>query len=376
MKNNFFSLLLLVVTVAVVAGYFIVRQASPEVLVSHAEYGPIRDSVTGNVKVHASATYDLVAQANARVDWVALLPLGQTLPVEHNQTLIRLVQDDLDRRMDRLLLDKKQFIQRKEVGSPSAILLGIKERELSSISELAKSEKVSGYSFELVENEVQRLRNQVQLEKLGNIHFLENFELSLATLNAEINKRSVRSPIKGDFSSCFVAPGNQVFSGNVVGRVHSKERIVEVSLNEEDFEGVEVGLVAGVSFFSQGNTVFDANVSALSATVESNSGMRKVYLSLVNQIDSIPVGSSGRAEIIKSEKNKALLIPRKALVGDFVVIEEKGIAKFREVTIGAKNLLTVEVLDGLKEGEKVVIETPHLLKDGDRMKSTLVGFRK
>ena len=139
--------------------------------------------------------------------WIGLLslPLGHTLPVEHNQTLIRLVQDDLDRQMDRLLLDKKQFIQRKEVGSPSAILLGIKERELSSISELAKSEKVSGYSFELVENEVQRLRNQVQLEKLGNIHFLENFELSLATLNAEINKRSVRSPIKGDFSSCFVA---------------------------------------------------------------------------------------------------------------------------------------------------------------------------
>ena len=67
------------------------------------------------------------------MDWVALLPLGQTLPVEHNQTLIRLVQDDLDRRMDRLLLDKKQFIQRKEVGSPSAILLGIKERELPQL---------------------------------------------------------------------------------------------------------------------------------------------------------------------------------------------------------------------------------------------------
>ena len=91
--------------------------------------------------------------------------------------------------------------------------------------------------------------------------------------------------------------------------------------------------------------------------------MRKVYLSLVNQIDSIPVGTSGRAEIIKSEKNKALLIPRKALVGDFVVIEEKGIAKFQSLL--GPDLLTVEVLDGLKEGEKVVVETPHLLKDGD-----------
>ncbi len=376
MKNNFFSLFLLVVALAVVSGYFIVRQASPLAQVSKAEYGSIRDSVSGNVKVHATATYDLISEANARVEWVALLPLGQTLPVEKNQTLVRLVQDDLDRQMDRLILDKKQFLQRKEVGTPSAILLEVKEKELSSMSELAKSDNVPAYSFELVENEVKRLRTQVRLEKLGNVHFLENFDLSLAKLNAEIQKRSIKSPISGDFSSCFVAPGNQVFSGNVVGRIHAKERIIEVSLNEEDFEGLKVGLGAGVNFFSQGNAVFEANVSALSATVESNSGMRKLYLNLVSQIDSIPVGSAGRAEIIKSEKNKALLIPRKALVGDFVVVNEKGIAKFREVKIGARNLLTVEVLDGLEEGEQVVVETPHLLQDGERIKSTLVGFRK
>ena len=64
-------------------------------------------------------------------------------------------------------------------------------------------------------------------------------------------KRSVKSPISGEFSSCFVAPGNQVFAGNVVGKVHANERIIEVSLNEEEFEGVKVGLGAGVRFFQR-----------------------------------------------------------------------------------------------------------------------------
>lgn len=377
MKKNILSISLSIVVIGLGVGYLIIRQASsPSVLVTRADYGSIRDSVTGNVRVHASATYDLISQANARVDWVALLPLGQTLFVEKNQTLIKFLQDDLDRQMDRLLLDKKQFEERKEIGSQAKILLEVKEKELYSTRELAKNENVAVHSLELVENEVERLRTQVNLEKLGNLHFVEGFELSLANLNAEIEKRTVRSPINGDFSSCFVAPGNQVFAGNLVGRVYSKDRIIEVSLNEEDFDGVIVGLKAGVTFFSQGNTVFDANVSALSATVETSSGMRKLFLNLINTIDAIPVGSSGRAEIIKAEKSKALLIPRKALVGNYVVVEENGIVKFRDVVVGAKNLITVEVLKGLQKGDRVVVQTPHSLKDGERIQPTLVSFLK
>lgn len=376
MKNNFIYLSVLVVLLITATVYYIFLQSSPTVMVSRAVYGPIRDSVTGNVHVHASATFELRAQANARVDWVALLPLGGTLAVEQNQTLIQLVQDDLDRQMDRLLLNEAQFNDRKEIGSLTEILLRIKEKELSSIRELAKSETIASRDLDLIENEVDRLKTQVKLEKLGNEHFIENNTLSLANLNAEIEKRTIRSPINGEFSSCFVAPGNQVFSGNVVGKVYAKDRIIEVSLNEEEFDGLETGLGAGITFFSQGQRVFDANVSALSATVESNSGIRKLYLSLVSNDLSIPVGSSGRAEIIKSEKSAALLIPRKALVGDFVVVDKQGVAQFRKVSTGAKNLLTVEVLDGLKEGERVVVETPHLLRDGERINSTLIGFRK
>ena len=374
MKKKFILVLSSATALGVIFVYFIIIKASPTVIVTRAEFGPIRDSVTGNVKVHAATSFDLISQANARVDWVALLPLGQTLAVEQNQTLIKFVQDDLDRQMDRLLLNKKQFEERKKLGSQAQILLDIKEKELLSTSELAKIESVPNHSLELIKNEVERLRTQVNLEKLGNLHFIENHELSIANLDAEINKRTISSPINGDFSSCFVAPGNHVFPGNLVGRVYSTDRIIEVSLNEEEFDGLSVGLKAGVSFFSKGSTVFDANVSALSATVDSTSGMRKLFLTLLNAVDTIPVGSSGSAEIIKSEKSEALLIPTKSLVGDYVAVVENDIVKFRKVVLGSKNLLTVEVVKGLQKGDKVVVQTPHVLKDGDRIKPTLISF--
>ena len=376
MKNKTFSLFLFIVLLFCSLGYYVFTKVTTQVLVARVESASIRDSVTGNVKVHASATFDLKSEASAMVDWVALLPLGQTLPVEQNQTLVQLVTDDLDRQMDRLLLDKEQHDERKKEGSPTEILLKIKEKELTSIEELRKHEKVSTYELEVLQNEVDRLDTQVRLEKLSHQHFLENHDLSLSNLKAQIAKRSIVSPIQGDFSSCFVAPGNHVFAGSVVGKVHSRDRIVEVSLNEDEFQGIQSGLKAGVSFFSHPNQIFDAEVSALSATVDTQSGIRKVFLTLSDQSVFIPVGSSGRAEIIKSEKTEALIIPRKALVGDFVVLEQGGVAHFRKVKTGSKNLLTIEVVEGLRIGDRVVVETPHLVKEGQRISPTMITVQK
>ena len=376
MKNKTFSLFLFIAFTICSLVYFVFTQVTTQVLVARVESSSIRDSVTGNVKVHASATFDLKSEASARVDWVALLPLGETLPVEQNQTLVQLVKDDLDRQMDRLLLNKEQHDERKKEGSPTEILLKIKEKELTSIEELRKHEKVSTYELEVLQNEVDRLDTQVRLEKLSHQHFLENHDLSLSNLKAQIAKRSIESPIQGDFSSCFVAPGNHVFAGTVVGKVHSKDRIVEVSLNEDEFQGIQSGLKAGVSFFSHPNQIFDAEVSALSATVDTHSGIRKLFLTLSDQSVFIPVGSSGRAEIIKSEKTEALIIPRKALVGDFVVLEQGGVAHFRKVKTGSKNLLTIEVVEGLRIGDRVVVETPHLIKEGQRISPTMITTQK
>jgi RND family efflux transporter MFP subunit len=376
MKNKTFSLFLFITLTICSLGYFVFTKVTTQVLVTRVESASIRDSVTGNVKVHASATFDLKSEASARVDWVALLPLGETLPVEQNQTLVQLVKDDLDRQMGRLLLDKEQHDERKKEGSPTEILLKIKEKELISIEELRKHEKVSTYELEVLQNEVDRLDTRVRLEKLSHQHFLENHDLSLSNLKAQIAKRSIESPIQGDFSSCFVAPGNHVFAGTVVGKVHSKDRIVEVSLNEDEFQGIQSGLKAGVSFFSHPNQIFDAEVSALSATVDTHSGIRKLFLTLSDQSVFIPVGSSGRAEIIKSEKTEALIIPRKALVGDFVVLEQGGVAHFRKVKTGSKNLLTIEVVEGLRIGDRVVVETPHLIKEGQRISPTMITTQK
>ena len=61
-------------------------------------------------------------------------------------------------------------------------------------------------------------------------------------------------------------------------------------------------------------------------------------------------------------------------IRDSVAVVENDIVKFRKVVLGSKNLLTVEVVKGLQKGDKVVVQTPHILKDGDRIKPSLISF--
>jgi len=359
---------------AFIISRFLVGMFVAETLVVKARDGYIRDSVTGNIRVHAGATYDLKAEASGKVEWVAVLPLGNPLNVEVNQTLILLDMDDVNRSITKLNLDRAQHRERIEAGSPTRILLNIREKELRDLEALAKTDYLSAYDIAAKTNEVERLHTQIRHEQLADEHFKQNYFYHLSKLEDEKEKKSIRSPIVGEFAACYVAPGNQVFHGNVVGKVYSAQRIIEVSLLEEEFNDLKVGMAAGVSLLSNDDKIYSAKVSALSSTVEANSGIRKLYLEMDENNLSFPVGSSGRAEIIREEKESTLIIPRKALVGNFVVVAENGRAKFKEVSVGAKNLKTVEILEGIKAGENVVIQTPHLLSDGERVQPILASF--
>ncbi|MBT5908450.1 MAG: HlyD family efflux transporter periplasmic adaptor subunit, partial [Opitutae bacterium] len=169
------------------------------------------------------------------------------------------------------------------------------------------------------------------------------------------------------------APGDMVFPGAHLGQVVSNNRLIAVTLNEEDFGGVMEGQSVAVTLLSQGAQMFEGNVTRLSPTVDPASGRRKLYVELEGGNERFTPGSSGRAEIIKSVRKDALVVPRKALMGSAVFVVNNGTTEAREVKVGARNLLTAEILDGLEESEQVIVETPHLFRDGQKVKPVAAG---
>jgi len=371
MKNSRILFFSFVITMFIVI-YFWNSFQGKKVICAKLEIGTIRDTVSGNVKVLAEKTYNLKSSVQGLVSHVAMQPMGKSVFVDYNQTILQFDFTDLNRSLNQALKTKSYFVQRIETGSSIALQLEIEEDDLESLTSLLRADKISQFELDRKRNLVKRLKTQLEHEKILNEETLTNHSVHIKNLQSQISGMTLSSPIKGQLIMSNVNPGDVIFPGHNIGTIISSNRIVEASLNEEDFSGLSEGLSAGITLFALGNSIYDANVTRFSTTVNASTGRRIVYLEITDKSISLPPGASGRVEIIKSEREDRKLIPRKALIGNSVLIVEKGKAKIRDVVIGAKNLEMVEILDGIDNNELVVIQTPHVLRDGQKIQPILV----
>jgi len=374
-KNSFFSsktFWVSVVAVILSFLFFIINGLSDTAVVVSAKVGSIQDSVNGNVVVLAEQDFDLRSESSSRATFSILLPHGKPVKVDANQTLFTLDMSDVNRSLNRLLLKKENHQKRLHAGSVLSSQLKIEELDLKAVQEISKLDAVADLDLKKKENHVARLRISLEHEEISQNETLMNLEFEIENLKKQLEQRIVKSPIPGMLVSSTVKPGDFVFGSQVVGKVLSHDRLVRVSLNEEDFEGLKVGQRAGVTLFSSQNIVHEAVVDRISATVDPNTGRREAFLKIDSNV-SLPVGSSGRAEIIKRKVSQTLIIPRKALLGNSVLCINNGKVNITPVVTGASSLNFVEILDGLSEGDLVISETPHLFHDGQKVKLSILN---
>tara|TARA_B100000035_G_scaffold44117_2_gene33093 strand:- start:12281 stop:13426 length:1146 start_codon:yes stop_codon:yes gene_type:complete len=367
------SIILAGVVLVVVVFQFAREQFKRDAIVSLVEKGSIRDSVSGNLKVLPSLSFQLRSETQSKVKYAALIPFGKPVQVDENQTLYQMDTTDLDRSLEKTILSQASHQKRLKTGSSIELELKLEEKNLNALQTLFEEngKDVSEFELESKKNLVERLRRQYDFETISNNENSRAFTLEIDRIQEELKKREIVSPIKGMLISSSVKKGDTIFSGQVMGEVQSNGRIIEVTLNEEDFAGIKEGQKVGVTIFSFGNEILEGVVSTLSANVNSANGHRKLFVELDSN-KTLPVGSSGRAEIIKQEIQDTLIIPRKALLGNSVFSVREGKALQVKVETGARNLEYVEIKKGLKANDLVIFETPHLFYDGEQVNYILI----
>ena len=363
----------LLILLFVIIYQFAKDQFTRTAVVSIVQTGDILDSVSGNVRVLAEQSFQLRSETQSKLEYAALIPFGKPIPVDTNQTLYQMNTEDLERSLERTRLTQSSHDKRLKTGSTIGLQLELEEQNLESFKILSQENgnDISEFELESKINFVERLRRQYELEKISDEEKTKSLNLEINRIQHELEKHKIRSPIQGTLVSSSVKAGDTIFSGQVLGEVQSDNRIIEVTLNEEDFAGINEGQKVGVTIFSFGNKIFEGVVSRLTANVDPATGRRKLFVNLTSSED-LPVGSSGRAEIIKREINGTTIIPRKALLGASVFILEDGTVSQKKVEVGAKNLEFVEITKGLKPKDLVISETPHLFYDGENVSPTIL----
>ena len=227
---------------------------------------------------------------------------------------------------------------------------------------------------------------ELQQKGLVSAIALDNlkYELEAAKANWELARLQlsycdIRSPIDGTVTQRLdvMKVGNTVTPvGGVIESTDSSMFVVEdldtlmlrVNVPERELAKLSVGQTAELTFDAVPNRAFLGKISLISPYVNAATATFAVRIHVTETGGLLRPGMFARVAIVYERKPNALQIPRTALLDSDgppkVFVIKNGKAAERAVKLGLSNGAWIEITDGLKDGEQVVVVGQGAVKPG------------
>ncbi|MDQ2091338.1 efflux RND transporter periplasmic adaptor subunit [Marimonas arenosa] len=307
------------------------RGAGPAVVeLATAEMRTLSETIEAVGTTRARQSIDIVPEASGRIEEIAFAP-GQH--VEAGAILVRL--DDT--------------IARADVAEADAKLIE-RERVLERVTQLRGTNAVAEATLEEAIARLAEARAQ-----------LDRAEQRLA-------ERIIRAPFDGTVGLAEIDQGARVSAGTFITRLDDLSDVeVEFSLPETLFARVKTGQkITATSAAFPGRT-FDGQIEAVDSRIDPVSRSFRTRAIIPNPDGTLPAGMFMSLELTLSQTDR-IVVPEEAIVFQaaetyvFRVAEEK--ARRVSVETGQRRAGLVAILDGLDEGDHVVVRGLHRVRDG------------
>jgi len=192
-------------------------------------------------------------------------------------------------------------------------------------------------------------------------------QAGLTQARGQFDYTRVTSPIDGVVTGKFANEGDMAAPGHPVIAVEDISRLqVRTSVPEEIFRHLSLGMTVDVDIDGQPR-MLTGKVARLSPSADPVAHTYPVKLDVEAQ--GLRSGAFARV-LFTTGTREALAVPAHAVIqragikGVFVVNAE-GIAQYRMVRTGAQINGQVEILSGLRAGERIVLDGAGALQNGD-----------
>lgn len=184
---------------------------------------------------------------------------------------------------------------------------------------------------------------------------LEQQRLQLASLQRKVDDLQLRAPVDGFVGTLSVADHSAVAPNTAVMTLVDLS-VLEVELDIPESYMTDLGIGLNVEM-TIGDVKATGKLSALSPEVVKNEVLARVRFSA--QPAGLRQSQRVSARLLIEDKPNVLMVPRGPFVesegGHFAYVMENGEAVRRPIQIGATSISAVEIIGGLKQGDKVVI---------------------
>lgn len=231
-------------------------------------------------------------------------------------------------------------------------------------------------------------QNALESKKNGKLTGQDNLNVTNLQIE-ELEKRLTKitdaavSPMDGVIAELSVQDGSFTSSMQYSYKVINPEKLqVKADIKEYDIKNVAAGQNVRITGDAiDKNTVVTGKVLSVSPVAVTNmtsSGSEtviEVLIGIEGAGDILKPGLNVTCDISTVDKKGVVLAPMEAITPDkddnklvYVVDPEKNIMTERKVTLGINSDMNVEVIDGLKEGDIIVLNPQPTYKDGAKVR--------
>ena len=219
----------------------------------------------------------------------------------------------------------------------------------------------------------------MQKETLGLNTDVENAERSRDALNDQLGHDAIAAPMDGIILDSYCHLGEFVPPQTQICRIGSAENQVVAQVNEEDVGYLLPGMKAKIRLYSQQDRDIAGTLKKILPQAENQ--VYHVIFSLDNPPALLLPGMTGEMNIIIGERKNTLTLPSRAVRHGNQVLAIMG-GRVRQVFVktGFHTLERTEILEGLSEGDEVILSNQDLYKPGVRVREvtgeTVVAARR
>jgi HlyD family secretion protein len=383
-RGLWLALLILVLVAAPVTMRLVQGNRAKEVEVERVAARALDPSVLASGTLAYQSEVTLVPEVIGRVLEV---PVHEGDQVEAGQLLLRL--DPATSLAEIAQLEAQQRQSELNIERQS-VTLKTDEAKWRRYQALRSQGIVDADTYEQIASQ----RELAQVELTTSYAMLKQAQAQLKQSRERLAKTEIRSPIRGTVTAIFIKTGEtavpsalSIAGSELMIVANTASLYAEVNVDETDVAKISVGQQARIVPAAFSEVSWHGEVEQLAISPRRNAGQSKSYAVKIRLTDSARTqfrpGMSCRAEIsTRSAHTPATLaVPVQAVQYDetresndkdnaVIFVEAANRASRREVKTGITDDTYIEILDGVRAGDRVVVgpgKTLRYLQDGERL---------
>ena len=192
-------------------------------------------------------------------------------------------------------------------------------------------------------------------------------------------KSPVTAPISGSIISTPMKSGQTVSTSSVITKIGDIANLQITAYVPERYIGdVKLGLKAEITFEAYADAVFTATVVRISPVVDAATRTKEIVLHFDQNDPRLNAGMFAKVKLYTVDYSGQIAVQQDALVNQnddyylYVTVDGETAQK-RKVKLGKNVAGYYQILDGINEGEKIIVEGMLTLSDGGKIRDISNG---